>query len=269
MIDHQKAAVIAAETISHRNTENPSNGYFGDFGDLYNAFQTLLNEFKPNGDDPFYKELKESGIGHNEICKILLCNYVYIMIVTNKEGDEYTKQYYSKISQETINYFNVSTRNLKKAILHQLTNHIPVWFGCDVDKFHHKDEALLDNKVFSYDSFPFSKKELFLQKTNAIPYYQTNMNHAMLFTGYYYKATKKQTPLYWLVENSHSSKMKILSFEDNHGHLTMSDSWFDSYMLMAVVDENALQQDTLASKIRDKDNVKILPKWSNLGELLV
>ena len=95
------------------------------------------------------------------------------------------------------------------------------------------------------------------------------MNHAMLFTGYYYKATKKQTPLYWLVENSHSSKMKILSFEDNHGHLTMSDSWFDSYMLMAVVDENALQQDTLASKIRDKDNVKILPKWSNLGELLV
>ena len=48
----------------------------------------------------------------------------------------------------------------------------------------------------------------------------------------------------------------------------MSDSWFDSYMLMAVVDENALQQDTLASKIRDKDNVKILPKWSNLGELL-
>ena len=182
--------------------------------------------------------------------------YYTIQELNNMEGG---KQIY---------YFNVSTRNLKKAILHQLTNHIPVWFGCDVDKFHHKDEALLDNKVFSYDSFPFSKQELFLQKTNAIPYYQTNINHAMLFTGYYYKASQKQTPLYWLVENSHSSKMKRLSFEDNHGNLTMYDSWFDSYMLMAVVDENALQQDTLASKIRDKDNVKILPKWSNLGELL-
>ena len=96
-IDDQKAAVIAAATISHRNTGNQSNGYFG----YYNAFQTLFNEFKPKEDDPFYKELKESGIGHNEICKILLCNYVYIMIVTNEEGDEYeyTKQSYISISQ--------------------------------------------------------------------------------------------------------------------------------------------------------------------------
>ena len=109
MIDHQKAAVIAAETISHRNTENPSNGYFGDFG-YYNAFQTLFSQFEPIVDDPFYKELKESGIGHNEICKILLCNYVYIMIVTDGNGDEYTKQYYSKISQETINYFMESVQ---------------------------------------------------------------------------------------------------------------------------------------------------------------
>ena len=113
MIDDQKAAVIAAETISHRNTGNPSNGYFGDFGGLYNAFQTLFSQFEPIGDDPFYRELKESGIGHNEICKILLCNYVYIMIVTNKEGDEYTKQYYSKISQETINYFMESVQEME------------------------------------------------------------------------------------------------------------------------------------------------------------
>lgn len=111
-IDDQKAAVIAAETISHRNTENPSNGYFGDFR-YYNAFQTLFSKFEPNGDDPFYKELKESGIGHNEICKILLCNYVYIMIVTNWNGDEYTKQYYSKIRQETINYFMASVTEIE------------------------------------------------------------------------------------------------------------------------------------------------------------
>lgn len=102
-IDDQKAAVIAAETISHRNT----------FGGLYNAFQTLFSQFEPIVDDPFYKELKESGIGHNEICKILLCNYVYIMIVTNKKGDEYTKQYYSKISQGTINYFMESVQEME------------------------------------------------------------------------------------------------------------------------------------------------------------
>ena len=109
MIDDQKAAVIAAETISHRNTGNQLNGDFG----YYNAFQKLFNEFEPKEDDPFYKELKESGIGHNEICKILLCNYVYIMIVTEGKGDEYTKQYYSKISQGTINYFMESVQKIE------------------------------------------------------------------------------------------------------------------------------------------------------------
>lgn len=109
-IDDQKAAVIAVETISHRNTGNQSNRYFGD---LYNAFQTLLNEFKPNGDDPFYKELKESGIGHNEICKILLCNYVYIMIVTEGKGDGYTDQYYSNINIEHKNNFLESLNKME------------------------------------------------------------------------------------------------------------------------------------------------------------
>ena len=39
-IDDQKAAVIAAATISHRNTGNQSNGYFG----YYNAFQTFCSQ---------------------------------------------------------------------------------------------------------------------------------------------------------------------------------------------------------------------------------
>jgi len=114
MIDDQKAAVIAAATISHRNTENPSNGYFGDFGGLYDAFQTLFNEFQPEEEtDPFYKELKESGIGYNEICKILLCNYVYIMIVTEGKGDGYTDQYYSNISIEHKNNFLESVNKME------------------------------------------------------------------------------------------------------------------------------------------------------------
>ena len=98
-IDDKKAAVIAAATISHRNTGNPSNR---DFEAIYDAFQTLFSKFEPNGDDPFYKELKESGIGHNEICKILLCNYVYIMIVTNWKGDVYTDKYYRNINNNNL-----------------------------------------------------------------------------------------------------------------------------------------------------------------------
>ena len=90
----------------------------------------------------------------------------------------------------------------------------------------------------------------------------------MVFNGFYYKPISIKKPLYWNVENSHDSRMKSLSFEDSHGHMVMSDTWFDSFVVMAVVDEMYFENDTLTSKIRDKDNVIELPKWSNLGELL-
>ena len=214
------------------------------------------------------KEFYETEIkpisGNDVDTKVVLINVPHL-----EENQYYTiPELNNMLHGKKMYYFNVSLKTMKTHIVKQILDKKGVWFGCDFDNFHYKDESLLDNKVFSYDTFIFKKKELHLPKENALPYYQTNVNHAMVFNGFYYKPSSIKKPLYWNVENSHDSRMKSLSFEDSHGHMVMSDTWFDSFVVMAVVDEMYFENDTLTSKIRDKDNVIELPKWSNLGELL-
>ena len=68
-------------------------------------------------------------------------------------------------------------------------------------------------------------------------------------------------PDYYIIENSHNMKMKTMSYENDHGHLTMSRSWFEKYVVMAVINKENIP-------ISMKENIIYLPKWTNLGELL-
>ena len=56
-------------------------------------------------------------------------------------------------------------------------------------------------------------------------------------------------------------KMKTMSYENDHGHLIMSRSWFEKYVVMAVINKENIP-------ISMKENIIYLPKWTNLGELL-
>ena len=94
---------------------------------------------------------------------------------------------------EKVLYFNTSLSILKKTIINQLLRKFPVWFGSDVNLFHYEQESLLNNSVYNYHEFEFNKKNMFLKKENAIPYYQTNVNHAMLFHGFYFKDSKQNS----------------------------------------------------------------------------
>jgi aminopeptidase C len=107
-----------------------------------------------------------------------------------------------------------------------------------------------------------------LNKENAIPFYQTNVNHAMLLTGFYYNKSKDK-PNYWIIENSHDNKLKKISYENNQGNVIASNSWFKKYCILACVDEQYIHNKDIIEKIKDKKNIIELPKWSNLGELLV
>ena len=156
-------------------------------------------------------------------------------------------------------YFNCSLHTMKKAIMNQLHKKIPVWFGSDFDKYHVKKESLLNNNVYDFEKFMFSKKELSLSKQDSVPFYQTNINHAMVLLGYYYK--KKDIADYYIIENSHNMKMKTMSYDNDHGHLIMSRSWFEKYVVMAVINKENIP-------ISMKENIIYLPKWTNLGELL-
>ena len=163
-------------------------------------------------------------------------------------------------------YFNISSSLFKQAIIKEIKSNIPVWFGSDYGRFLHKTESFSNNDLYDYKGFEFNKKELILQKENAIPYYQTNMNHAMLFHGFYYK--KSNDPCYWIVENSHDGKMKKVSYEYDAGKITISDSWFDNFVIMAAININSISSKQIRNKLKDKSSLIQLPKWSTLGELL-
>ena len=160
-------------------------------------------------------------------------------------------------------YFNINMNYLRKYILNSLKDNIPIWFGSDYDKFNYTDESILNNQLFSN-----SKKKMYLNKENAIPFYQTNVNHAMLLTGFYYNKSKDK-PNYWTVENSHDNKLKKVSYENNHGNVILSDSWFNKYCILTCIDKIYINDKNILDIIEKKENIIELPKWSNIGELLV
>ena len=213
----------------------------------------------------FYENYIRSLPGEDVMKHVVLIHVPHF-----KENQYYTITHMNNMQNgEQLYYFNVSLKTMKSLIIQQLRDKRSVWFGCDFGRFHYSSEALLNDNVYSFKELPVDKKDLILSKSNSIQYYQTIMNHAMIITGYYHKSSKNTKPLYWLIENSHNHKLKSVSFEDNHGHVVMSDSWFDSYVIMAVVHESYTKKNiSLFNKIRDKRDAIILPKWSNLGELL-
>tara|TARA_B110000008_G_scaffold273665_1_gene308284 strand:+ start:3844 stop:5253 length:1410 start_codon:yes stop_codon:yes gene_type:complete len=184
-----------------------------------------------------------------------------------------TNQYYTILELNNMQnghpvlYFNTTMDAIKRSVLYELSNENPVWFGSDFGPFYHKEEALLNNDIFDYSHFTMKKEDLFLDKKDSIPYYQTNINHAMLIRGYYHNKAKSK-PLYWIIENSHNTILKKVSFENSHGMVTLSDSWFDKYVVMVAVDHKSVENKTIREKLKNTSSTIELPKWSNLGELL-
>lgn len=165
-------------------------------------------------------------------------------------------------------YFNVAFEDFKDIILNSLHKNIPVWFGSDYGKQIVMNEAMMNTQIDNFSKLESSLKDksLFLKKENAIPYFQTNINHAMIIDGY--SKDKKDKIQFWSIENSHNSKLKSLSFENNHGKVTMSEDWFKENAVIAAVDICCVNNKTMLSKIKDKKSIHYLPEWSNLGELL-
>ena len=167
-------------------------------------------------------------------------------------------------------YFNTTMKIMKDAVVNQLTKRQPVWFGSDYNKFNYSDESLLNNTVYDFKNFPYKKDELFLQKTNAISHYQTNVNHAMMLCGYYYKGNKSKSIKYFIVENSHDAKLKKVSFENNYGMVVLSNSWFEKYAVMCVVHRDHITDKTMREKVKSHGTSTAWNGWlARMAGLLV
>jgi bleomycin hydrolase len=169
-------------------------------------------------------------------------------------GKTFTVEYLGNVlGGEPVTYLNVDVALMKDIALQSLQAGTPVWFGCDVGQMMSNDAALWDAKLFDlpavYDT------EFTLSKSERLTYHETQMTHAMLFTGV---DVVDGAPRRWRVENSWGKE------KGREGFYTMNDSWFDQFVF-----EIAAPRDRIPEKLRrelDTDPT-VLPAWDPMGSL--
>jgi bleomycin hydrolase len=173
---------------------------------------------------------------------------------TSPYGRTFTVEYLGNVWEGGITrYLNVEIDVLKDIAMRTVLDGEPVWFGCDVGKMMRRDTGLWDARLFDYESV--YDTAFTLTKAERLVYRQTQMTHAMLFTGV---DVVDGTPRRWRVENSWG--------EDNgqNGFYLMNDSWFDQYLF-----EIAARQSALPAALRAvlEEPPIVLPAWDPMGSL--
>ncbi len=153
-----------------------------------------------------------------------------------------------------IAYVNVDLQTMKKAAIAQISDGEPVWFGCDVGKYLHRDLGTMDLDVFALDLLYGSDLEL--PKAERLMYRQSMMTHAMVFTGV--DLDDSGSPRKWRVENSWGEE------GGDKGFYQMSDAWFDEYNLEVVVQKRFVPPAVVA--VLDQEPV-VLDPWDPMGSL--
>ena len=169
-------------------------------------------------------------------------------------GRTFTVQYLGNVlGAPPVTYLNVDMSLIKDITRRTLEQGEPVWFGCDVGKMMSNEFGIWDARLFDlpalYDT------EFTLTKSDRLLFGETQMTHAMLFTGVdvVEGATRR-----WRVENSWGSE------KGKDGFYTMNDSWFDEYVFEIAARRQALP-DELQQALGTEPIV--LPAWDPMGAL--
>lgn len=156
-----------------------------------------------------------------------------------------------------VTYLNVDIDTMKRIAARTIVEGEPVWMGCDVGKMMDRKLGLWDAKLFDYESIydcPFM-----LDKADRLQSHQTQMTHAMLFTGVDVQREDGQDiPRRWRVENSWGDK------NGRKGFYLMNDNWFDQYMFEIAARKDYVPESLLGAF--DEDPI-VLPPWDPMGAL--
>lgn len=173
---------------------------------------------------------------------------------TTPYDQTYTVKYLGNVVEgQDVRYLNVKIDTMKKAAIASLKDNMPVWFGCDVGKFFHRDVGIMDTDFYEYDTL--YNTTFGLDKAGRMNYGESQMTHAMLFTGVNIVNGK---PTKWRVENSWGKK------SGDKGYFIMSDKWFDEYMFEIAIHKKYLTKKTCEDF---KKKPSALEPWDPLGAL--
>jgi len=234
---------------------------------IYKMLCTFIGK-PPTSFDWQIRDKKNKFITHNNLTPIDFYNKFLSMNLkdkvclihcpmSNKELNKlYTVKYLGNVVEgQIIKYLNVSIDEMKKFAITSLKNDEAVWFGCDVGKMFHRDLGVMDTNLYDYETFFGIDSDM--DKATKLEYGDSQMTHAMLFTGVDIKNNKSTK---WRVENSWGTK------GGNKGYYLMSDAWFDQYNYEIVIDKKYLSK-----KIIDLFNQKPieLSPWDPMGALAI
>jgi len=169
-------------------------------------------------------------------------------------GRTFTVEYLGNVlGAPPVTYLNVDMALMKDIAAKAMQGGEPVWFGCDVGKMMSNDYGLWDAGLFDLPSVYGT--EFTLDKADRLIYHETQMTHAMLFTGVDILdgVTRK-----WRVENSWGAT------RGKDGFYTMNDSWFDEYVFEIAARRSALPDDLRGAL---DTNPIVLPAWDPMGAL--
>jgi bleomycin hydrolase len=169
-------------------------------------------------------------------------------------GRTFTVEYLGNVvGGPPVTYLNVSMSLIKDIAARTLSQGEPVWFGCDVGQMMSTEYGVWDASL--YDLPAVYDTAFTLDKADRLGYGETQMTHAMLFTGVDILdgVTRK-----WRVENSWGSD------KGTEGFYTMNDSWFDEYVF-----EIAARREALPEELRQALDAPpvVLPAWDPMGAL--
>ena len=169
-------------------------------------------------------------------------------------GRTFTVQYLGNVlGAPPVTYLNVEMSLIKDITARALEQGEPVWFGCDVGKMMSNEYGVWDANL--YDLSSVYDTAFTLDKADRLVYHETQMTHAMLFTGVDVVdgVTRK-----WRVENSWGTD------RGKDGFYTMNDSWFDEYVFEIAARRDAIPAELL--RALDEEPI-VLPAWDPMGSL--
>jgi bleomycin hydrolase len=134
-----------------------------------------------------------------------------------------------------ISFVNLSSDELRTYALTALLDSQRVWFGCDVGHDVNSKKGIMAKGLYNYEEL--FGVNLAMTKTERLNYRHSSSNHAMIFVGV---DTLNGKPRKWLVENSWGGE------RGDNGLFTMTDDWFDEYVLDAVIPKKYLPDKVLA-----------------------
>ena len=207
-----------------------------------------FHRFEKLNPKQFYKE--HVGLDLNDYVCLINCP------MSDKSYNEiYTVDYLGNVVEGSIiRYLNLPSKRLKEVAAASIKDDHPVWFGCDVGKYFHRNLGVMDMDIFDFELF--YSTDFPMTKTDRLEFGDSQMTHAMLFTGV--DLDGRGLPRKWQVENSWGEK------RSDKGYDIMTDSWFDEYNYEVVVYKDYITKDEFS--VYQKDPV-VLPPWDPMGAL--